>query len=40
MNKALAQEDLSWLILSGFVCEQEDELLPMAAFDARLRRRL
>ena len=38
MNKALAQEDLSWLILSGFVCEQEDELLPMAGLDARLRR--
>ena len=38
MNEPLAQEDLSWLILSGFLCEHEDELLPIAAFDARLRR--
>ncbi len=38
MHQALAQDDLSWLILSGFLCEHEDELLLIAAFDARLRR--
>ncbi len=38
MHEALPQDDLSWLILSGFLCEHEDELLPIAAFDARLRR--
>lgn len=38
IHHALAQDDLSWLILSGFLCEHEDELLLIAAFDARLRR--
>jgi ATP-dependent helicase/nuclease subunit B len=38
MHEALAQDDVSWLILSGFLCEREDELLLIAAFDARLRR--
>jgi probable DNA repair protein len=38
MHEALAQDDVSWLILSGFLCEHEDELLLIAAFDARLRR--
>jgi ATP-dependent helicase/nuclease subunit B len=38
MHAALAQDDVSWLMLSGFLCEHEDELLLIAAFDARLRR--
>jgi ATP-dependent helicase/nuclease subunit B len=33
----LPQEQASWLMLSGFLCEHQDELLPVAAFDARLR---
>lgn len=37
MNDPLPQEQLSWLMLSGFLCEHQDELLPIAAFDARLR---
>jgi ATP-dependent helicase/nuclease subunit B len=37
INDPLPQEQLSWLMLSGFLCEQQDELLPIAAFDARLR---
>jgi ATP-dependent helicase/nuclease subunit B len=38
MNHPLLQDQASWLILSGFVCEQEDEQLPIAEFDVRLRR--
>jgi ATP-dependent helicase/nuclease subunit B len=37
IHTALLQEEASWLMLSGFVCESVDELLPIAAFDARLR---
>src|SRR3984885_9552659 len=37
IHDPLPQEQLSWLMLSGFLCEQQDELLPIAAFDARLR---
>lgn len=37
MHEPILQDDLSWLMLSGFLCAQEDELLPIAAFDARLR---
>jgi ATP-dependent helicase/nuclease subunit B len=37
MHDPLPQEQLSWLMLSGFLCENQDELLPIAAFDARLR---
>ena len=38
MSGALVQDQASWLLLSGFVSEHEDELLPLAEFDARLRR--
>jgi ATP-dependent helicase/nuclease subunit B len=37
MHDPLPQEQLSWLMLSGFLCEHQDDLLPIAAFDARLR---
>jgi ATP-dependent helicase/nuclease subunit B len=37
IHDTLPQEQLSWLMLSGFLCEHQDELLPIAAFDARLR---
>jgi ATP-dependent helicase/nuclease subunit B len=37
INRALPQDQASWLMLSGFICEHQGELLPMAAFDARLR---
>ena len=37
IHDALPQEQLSWLMLSGFLCENQDEMLPIAAFDARLR---
>jgi ATP-dependent helicase/nuclease subunit B len=37
MHSALPQDQASWLMLSGFVCESVEELLPIAAFDARLR---
>jgi ATP-dependent helicase/nuclease subunit B len=37
MHSALPQDQASWLMLSGFVCESAEELLPIAAFDARLR---
>ena len=39
MNGALLQDQVSWLLLSGFLCEQQDELLPIAEFDVNLRRR-
>ncbi len=38
INGPLAQEQASWLLLSGFVCQDGSELLPIAEFDARLRR--
>jgi probable DNA repair protein len=37
MHDPLPQEQLSWLMLSGFLCEHQDEVLPIAAFDAKLR---
>jgi ATP-dependent helicase/nuclease subunit B len=37
MNRALPQDQASWLMLSGFICEHQEELLPIASFDARLR---
>ena len=36
MNGALLQDQVSWLLLSGFLCEQQDELLP----DRRIRRQV
>ena len=39
MNDALLQDQVSWLLLSGFICEELDELLPIAEFDVNLRRR-
>jgi probable DNA repair protein len=38
MSKPLLQSQISWLLLSGFLYQQEDELLAVAAFDADLRR--
>jgi ATP-dependent helicase/nuclease subunit B len=38
INEAMPQDQISWLLLSGFVCEHHDELLPGAELDARLRR--
>jgi ATP-dependent helicase/nuclease subunit B len=38
MSEALRQDQASWLMLSGFVCEHEEEQLPIAELDARLRR--
>jgi ATP-dependent helicase/nuclease subunit B len=39
MSGALLQDQVSWLLLSGFLCEELDELLPIAEFDVNLRRR-
>ena len=36
-SKSLAQEDASWLMLSGFLCAGPDELLAVARFDAKMR---
>jgi probable DNA repair protein len=38
MNGALVQDQVSWLLLSGFLYEQPDELLAIAEFDVRFRR--
>jgi ATP-dependent helicase/nuclease subunit B len=38
MNGALLQDQVSWLLLSGFVHQQQDELLPVAEFDVKFRR--
>jgi ATP-dependent helicase/nuclease subunit B len=38
MNGALQQDQVSWLLLSGFLHEQRDELLTVAEFDVKLRR--
>jgi ATP-dependent helicase/nuclease subunit B len=37
MHQALLQDQASWLMLSGFVCDDQDELLAAARFDARVR---
>jgi ATP-dependent helicase/nuclease subunit B len=39
MNEALLQDQVSWLLLTGFLCEEQDELLSIAEFDVSLRRR-
>jgi ATP-dependent helicase/nuclease subunit B len=39
MKQALLQDQVSWLLLSGFLCEQQDELLAIAEFDVNVRRR-
>jgi ATP-dependent helicase/nuclease subunit B len=39
MKEALLQDQVSWLLLSGFLCEQQDELLAIADFDVNVRRR-
>ena len=39
IDQALLQDQVSWLLLSGFLCEQRDELLPIASFDLNRRRR-
>ncbi|MEA3007468.1 MAG: ATP-dependent helicase/nuclease subunit, partial [Acidobacteriaceae bacterium] len=39
MNEALVQAQVSWLLLSGFLCEQQEELLAIAEFDVNVRRR-
>jgi ATP-dependent helicase/nuclease subunit B len=39
MNEALLQAQVSWLLLSGFLCEQQEELLAIAEFDVGVRRR-
>ena len=38
MNGALQQDQVSWLLLSGFLHEQQDDLLPIAEFDVKFRR--
>ncbi len=38
MNAALLQDQISWLLLSGFFHQQPDELLPVAEFDVKSRR--
>ena len=38
MYGALQQDQVSWLLLSGFIHEQQDELLPIAEFDVKFRR--
>lgn len=37
MHEPILQDDLSWLLLSGFLCTQPEEVLQIASFDARLR---
>jgi ATP-dependent helicase/nuclease subunit B len=39
MKHSLSPDQVSWLMLSGFLCEEEDELLPMAELDAKIRSR-
>jgi ATP-dependent helicase/nuclease subunit B len=39
MKHPLLQDQVSWLLLSGFVCEQQDELLSIAEFDVKVSRR-
>jgi len=38
MNRPLLPDQVSWLLLSGFLCQQQDELIPMAEFDVNVRR--
>ncbi len=39
MREPLLQDQVSWLLLSGFLCEQQEELLAIADFDVNVRRR-
>jgi ATP-dependent helicase/nuclease subunit B len=39
MTAPLLQDQVSWLLLSGFLCEQQEELLAIADFDVNIRRR-
>ncbi len=39
MKEALSQDQVSWLLLSGFLSEQQEELLAIAEFDVNVRRR-
>jgi ATP-dependent helicase/nuclease subunit B len=36
MQEGLRQEELSWLVLSGFLWQQDSDLLPMAELDAAM----
>jgi ATP-dependent helicase/nuclease subunit B len=38
MNGPLLLDQVSWLLLSGFLHQQQDELLPVAEFDVKFRR--
>ncbi len=38
MRKELLQAEISWLLLSGFLYQEAEELLPVAEFDVNLRR--
>jgi ATP-dependent helicase/nuclease subunit B len=38
MNGPLQLDQVSWLLLSGFLHQQQDELLPVAEFDVKFRR--
>jgi ATP-dependent helicase/nuclease subunit B len=38
MNEALQLDQVSWLLLSGFLHQQQEELLPIAEFDVKFRR--
>ncbi len=38
MNEAQSLDQVSWLLLSGFLHQQQDELLPVAEFDVKFRR--
>jgi ATP-dependent helicase/nuclease subunit B len=38
MNAPVLQDQVSWLLLSGFLHQQPDELLPVAEFDVKYRR--
>jgi probable DNA repair protein len=39
MKHSLLPDQVSWLMLSGFLCEEQDELLPMAELDVKIRSR-
>jgi ATP-dependent helicase/nuclease subunit B len=39
MEQELLPDQVSWLLLSGFLCEEQDELLPLAEFDVKMRSR-
>jgi ATP-dependent helicase/nuclease subunit B len=39
MNAPILQDQVSWLLLSGFLHQQPDDLLPVAEFDVNFRRK-